>query len=219
MAAVAFSGRWLFLLWRAWVHHTLQPCFNAKELCTPATFKLGRGGTAGKMPPFASNSCSFCGINLHLRNVGHNGGFYLGCGVDSMQCHELLDTGSTISLIQCELRPSMDATHLPSADLGMLRITTVTGQQAIILGKRTVHGTMGSTAYTHDFFFMENIQDICIIGLDLLEKWGAVLDVAKGKLAVNFGVVSLCSPDWLPLPFPTQACEVGNRLCGEISKP
>lgn len=60
--------------------------------------------------------------------------------------------------------------------------------------------TVGDHAYAHNFL-IGSIQDPGIIGLVLLEKWGTVVDVAKGKLHMNFGVVSLCSPDCSLLPF------------------
>lgn len=73
----------------------------------------------------------------------------------------------------------------------MLRITTVTGEQAVMSGKRTVNVTMGNSTYVHNFF-IGNIQDTCIIELDLLEKWRAIVDVAMGNLHASFGVVTLC---------------------------
>lgn len=54
---------------------------------------------------------------------------------------------------------------------------TITGKQVITKRKRTVHVTVGKRSYIYDFFF-GNIQDKCIIGLDLLELWCVVIDVA-----------------------------------------
>lgn len=35
---------------------------------------------------------------------------------------------------------------------------------------------MGNSTYVHDFF-IEHIQDACIIELHLLEKWGDIVDI------------------------------------------
>lgn len=59
--------------------------------------------------------------------------------------------------------------------------------------KITVHVNMGNCSYTHDFFFGD-VQDECIISLDFLERWCAVIDVITGTLQADFGVLSLSKP-------------------------
>lgn len=48
-------------------------------------------------------------------------------------------------------------------------------------------------------FVVGNIQDACIIGLDLLERWDAVGVVAARKLCTWFVTVELGGLDWPPV--------------------
>lgn len=58
--------------------------------------------------------------------------------LDSEQCHALVDTGSTISLIRFGLLTGVDIMCFGATEHDTLRITTVTGKQVIMRGKRTV---------------------------------------------------------------------------------
>lgn len=49
---------------------------------------------------------------------------------------------------------------------------------------------MGEHSFTHSFYVGRS-QDNCIIGLDLLERWRGVMDIAAGVLRTNFGSVTL----------------------------
>lgn len=48
--------------------------------------------------------------------------------------------------------------------------------------------TMENSTFVHDL--IGNIKNFCIIGLDLLKKWSATVNVAKGKLHASFDVVT-----------------------------
>lgn len=55
---------------------------------------------------------------------------------------------------------------------------------------------MGNQAFSHTFY-LGNIQDSCIIGLDL-ERWCVVVDIVASWLCTNFGTVTLCKPKQVP---------------------
>lgn len=137
MPAAPIGGGWLFQLQRAGTHRTLLP----RYLVTQLYLKLGRGGIRRKTPPVAINSSPLCGINLCLGRVGHHGELSVDCGLD----RTLVDTGSTASLIHCGLLICANAARFAEADCGVLRIITVTREQAMMSEKRTVLVTMGNS--------------------------------------------------------------------------
>lgn len=61
-------------------------------------------------------------------------------------------------------------------------------------GKKTVCVAVGVQTSKHDFF-VANIQEMCIIGLDLLTQWDTMVDIAARQLRASFGVVALCEPE------------------------
>lgn len=72
--------------------------------------------------------------------------------------------------IRVGLLTETDTAYFGAMEHDALQTTTVTKEHAIMLKKRTVHVTAGKRSYTNDFFFRD-VQDECIIGLDLLEWW------------------------------------------------
>ena len=57
----------------------------------------------------------------------------------------------------------------PSWEATKLRITTVTGERADLNGRKVVRVRINQVT-THHQFWLANIQDECILGLDLMEK-------------------------------------------------
>lgn len=67
-------------------------------------------------------------------------------------------------------------------------------------GRKTVRVFVGTGSLEHDFF-IGRIQDSCIIGLDLIERWDAVVDVAARTLNTRFGTLELYEPEPPPFSF------------------
>uniref|UniRef100_A0A3Q1J2D2 ribonuclease H n=1 Tax=Anabas testudineus TaxID=64144 RepID=A0A3Q1J2D2_ANATE len=61
---------------------------------------------------------------------------------------------------------------------------TVTGEKTVMPGKRALQVAVGEQEVSHEFW-LADIRDDCIIGLDLLTRWGARVDVSG--LALCFG--------------------------------
>lgn len=59
-----------------------------------------------------------------------------------------------------------------------------------MIGRTSVQVSVGNQVFTHAFY-VGNIQDSCIIGLDLFEHECVVVDIVAGKLHTNFGTVVL----------------------------
>lgn len=64
------------------------------------------------------------------------------------------------------------------------KIRTVTGELAVMMGRRLLRVKAGNTVTTNEFW-LANIQDPCIIGLDLLTHWKALVDVQRNT--IHFG--------------------------------
>ena len=59
----------------------------------------------------------------------------------------------------------------------MMQIRTVTdGERAQMRGNGFLWISVSSNKLHHDFW-LADIQDVCMIGLDLLDHWGAIMDV------------------------------------------
>lgn len=119
----------------------------------------------------------------------------MGCSLDTVRCRALVDTGSTVSLIREGLLSGTD-----TKDNGMCWTTTITGKTVWMAEKKIVRVAVGNWALKHAFV-MGNIQDACIIGVDLLEQWDAVVDVAARKFRTRLGTLEQDEPDWLPVLF------------------
>lgn len=92
----------------------------------------------------------------------------------------LVNTGATVSLAHCGLLTRADKVRCADTECGTLSITTVMGEKAVMRTKKTVHVSVGKHTYQPEIF-VGDIQEP-YIGLDLLERWRAIVDVADREL-------------------------------------
>lgn len=111
--------------------------------------------------------------------------------------------GSTISLMQPGILPGIG---IPTPwGWAKHRITTVTSGQVKMRGKRSLRVTVSSHIVDHQFW-VANIQGLCIVGLDLLTKWGVVVDVRRTTLYIGsqaiplhtYGEAGFCTSSTVP---------------------
>ncbi len=111
-------------------------------------------------------------------------GLYLDCVVGGQPCSALVDTGSTICLLRKGLL-SGTAGPLPEdwtpTNTALL---TVTGERTVMPGKKLLSVVVGMSQ-THHEFWLADIRDECIVGLDLLAHWGACVDVPGAALCLG----------------------------------
>ena len=119
-----------------------------------------RVGTLGRLPP-VQRTIDPIENNDKIGRVGHAHSLYLLCSVKGDPCWALVDTGSTISMVCPGVLPETGWTPTD------YKIRTVTGELAGMLGKIPLPVKVGNTETTHKFWVAE-ILDPCIIGLDLL---------------------------------------------------
>lgn len=59
-----------------------------------------------------------------------------------------------------------------------------------MLGKQLLQAKAGVTEVTQEFW-LADILDPCIIGLDLLDHWGAIVDVSGNVIHIGFETLPL----------------------------
>ncbi|KAG1957220.1 thy-1 membrane glycoprotein [Pimephales promelas] len=117
-------------------------------------------------------------------------GLYLDCVVDGQPCSALVDTGSTICLLRKGLL-SGTAGPLPEDwTPTSTELLTVTGERTVMPGKKLLSVVVGMSQTNHEFW-LADIRDECIIGLDLLSHWGARVDVPGAALCLDNETVPL----------------------------
>ncbi|KAJ8291044.1 hypothetical protein GJAV_G00020760 [Gymnothorax javanicus] len=121
-----------------------------------------------------------------IGRLGSGNGLYLQCWLDGQPCRALIDTGATISLV----RPGVlhDA-HWKPTDT---RLQSVTGQRMGMMGWKKVGVAVGYRCVDHQFWLTE-IRNYCIVGLDLLARWGATINIARPALIIGTDAYELQS--------------------------
>ncbi|KAJ8253463.1 hypothetical protein GJAV_G00213220 [Gymnothorax javanicus] len=98
----------------------------------------------------------------------------------------LVDTGATISLVCPGV---LHDAHWEPTDT---RLQSVTGQRMGMMGWKKVGVAVGDCRLHHQFWLAE-IQNDCIVGLDLLAHWGAMVNIARPALIIGMDVYELQS--------------------------
>ncbi|XP_029938440.1 uncharacterized protein LOC115381302 [Salarias fasciatus] len=120
-------------------------------------------------------------------------GLYLSCNVNNQPCHALVDTGSTISIVRPGFLP--DTADRLAADWAPtdVKLMTISGEKIDMAGKKQLTVHTGNQDIKHEFW-LANIQAPCIIGLDLLSRWRAKIDVTRGSIILGSHILPL-QPD------------------------
>ncbi|CAI5657278.1 unnamed protein product [Oreochromis niloticus] len=169
-----------------------------------AAVKLRRGGTTEELPPATTLPSK---SHLRVGRLGQARGLYLDCDLAGTTCRALIDTGSTLSLVQAGVLPGTDGPRPQGWQPTQLHITTVTGERAKVKGERSLPVTVANRTVDHQFW-LASIQDRCIIGLDLLAKWEATVDVSRAILYLGTEAVKLHTTKEVPLPASTFSASV-----------
>ncbi|KAJ8333601.1 hypothetical protein SKAU_G00416090 [Synaphobranchus kaupii] len=143
-------------------------------------------------------STSFTKVAEHkshprVGRLGKASGLYLHCRLDGQACRALVDTGATISLVRPGVLHNTGGPQLPGAWTPTATpLTSVTGAKMVMRGKKEVKVKVTGQEVSHEFW-LADIADLCIIGLDLLKRWGACVDVSRGSITLGTETVALQS--------------------------
>ncbi|KAK2894334.1 hypothetical protein Q8A73_016818, partial [Channa argus] len=119
-------------------------------------------------------------------------GLYIDCVIAGQLCRALVDTGSTICLLQRGVLPGtagpLPADWTPTTT----ELLTVTGEKTVMPGKKLLPVVVGAQQISHEFW-LADIRDDCIVGLDLLARWGACVDVPGSSICLGAETIHLRS--------------------------
>ncbi|KAJ8352283.1 hypothetical protein SKAU_G00237590 [Synaphobranchus kaupii] len=158
---------------RAGPYRSRLPSSSTKATEAPAVGKRGRDGAVRRTPPREPT----------LLNQVHT----------PVPKPSLVDTGATISLVRPGVLHNTGGPQLPGAWTPTATpLTSVTGAKMAMRGKKEVKVTVTGQEVSHEFW-LADIADSCIIGLDLLKCWGACVDVSRGSITLGTETVALQS--------------------------
>ncbi len=117
--------------------------------------------------------------------------------IQGQECQITIDTGSNVSIVSPNLLRRSKSTVKVQAVENSLR--TVTGATAPIQGKGQFQISLGTHEVLHDFWIAE-ITDDCILGLDFMVKHDCLVDLKDGVLHMKEEEIPLQQPGdlWPP---------------------
>ncbi|KAG2466093.1 WFS1 protein, partial [Polypterus senegalus] len=177
----------------------LFPNWRTRALCqglpcskSPAPYNI----IPGKRPRSeAVRGCFSAPLHNDCPTVGRCGfssGLYLDCIIDGQPCSALVDTGSTICLLQRGVLPETAGPLPEDWTPTNTELFTVTGERTVMPAKKLLSVVVGMSQISHEFW-LADIRDECIVGLYLLAHWGARVDVSGAVLCLGNETVPLRS--------------------------
>ena len=95
----------------------------------------------------------------------------------------VIDTGAGVSVM-----PKIEGVPVRPCDLG---VRAVGGMRLEVLGKQCVDVQIGEVTVTHEMLLIEGVSEV-ILGVDLLRRVGAKIDLTDNKLRVGPCEIELC---------------------------
>ncbi|KAG2458960.1 RFTN2 protein, partial [Polypterus senegalus] len=159
---------------------------------------------------------------LKVGRCGFSTGLYLDCTIDGRPCSALMDTGSTICLLQKGVLPETAGLLPEDWTPTNSELRSVTGERTVMPGKKLLSVLVGTSQTSHEFW-LADIKDKCIIGLDLLAHWGARVDVSRAVLCFGNETVPLWSGWNRPgrtarVDSPGHHCSLAPNHCLEVAE-
>ena len=109
--------------------------------------------------------------------------------VENVPCRVTIDTGSSITIANSTLLPSL---NIPIENIRPVRnsIRTVTGDKVPLVGRGQMTITVGNTKFIHDVWIGDITEDV-ILGLDFMTLHRCQLDLEHSSICVGGEYVSL----------------------------
>ncbi|GBM44346.1 AP-3 complex subunit delta-1 [Araneus ventricosus] len=144
---------------------------------SPNWEKLMYGRLTGRRLPFL-NKAPEEGLKVSTLCGGRNG-LYLEGSICSIPCLMLVDTGANVSLVRTDLAQKLKENFIYTAP--NISFKTATGEKAEIHGKLDAAIECGSRKFQHRIY-VADITDLCILGLDFLQKFNFTVDLEKNEI-------------------------------------
>ncbi|GBN14015.1 hypothetical protein AVEN_125602-1 [Araneus ventricosus] len=106
-------------------------------------------------------------------------GFYLEGSVCGFPCSMLVDTAANVTLLRTDFAQKLKGNFIYTAP--NISLKTATGEKAEIHRKLDASIKCGSRKFLHRFY-VADITDPCILGLDFLQKFNFNIDLEKSKI-------------------------------------
>ncbi|KAJ8340597.1 hypothetical protein SKAU_G00352300 [Synaphobranchus kaupii] len=173
---------------------------TSAEASTTAFKKATEQATSAEASTTAFKKATEHNSHPRVGRLGKASGLYLHCQLDGQACRALVDTGATISHVRPGVLHNTGGPQLPGAWTPTTTpLTSVTGAKMAMRGRKEVKVTVTGQEVSHEFW-LADIADSCIIGLDLLKRWGACVDVSRASITLGMETPATQQPPAQPKP-------------------
>ncbi|GBM54291.1 Transposon Ty3-G Gag-Pol polyprotein [Araneus ventricosus] len=146
------------------------------------------GRLAGRRLPFL-NEAPEEGLKVSALSGGRNGLDLEGsiCGIP---CLMLVDTGANVTFVRKDLAQKLKGKFIYTVP--NISLKTATGKKEEIHGKLDAAIECGSRRFQHRIYVVD-ITDLCILGLDFLQKFNFTVDLEKNEIRTGEEKIPLFS--------------------------
>ena len=136
------------------------------------------------------------GAFLSTTSVHNFNGFNKVCGVINNKCCEvLIDTGSTVNCISSALARKLECVIQPISALDYKVCTLANGAQADFVGKVNTFIQFKEVKSAVDFYVLQSNCEYAIIGCNLLQRLGAVINFGGNYVQFKDATINFCEAD------------------------
>ncbi|UYV66979.1 K02A2.6-like, partial [Cordylochernes scorpioides] len=103
--------------------------------------------------------------------------------VNGLPCRMVIDSGANVTLLRVDLAQRMESISRRIPVSNELVLQTATGEQAKVYGQVVLKFQIGNNLFSH-LGYLADIKDDCLIGLDVLRKFGFSIDFQENVLKI-----------------------------------
>ncbi|UYV64930.1 K02A2.6-like [Cordylochernes scorpioides] len=103
--------------------------------------------------------------------------------VNGLPCRMVIDSGANVTLLRVDLAQRMESISRRIPVSNELVLQTATGEQAKVYGQVVLKFQIGNNLFSH-LGYLADIKDDCLIGLDVLRKFGFTIDFQENVLKI-----------------------------------
>ncbi|UYV65014.1 K02A2.6-like [Cordylochernes scorpioides] len=103
--------------------------------------------------------------------------------VNGLPCRMVIDSGANVTLLRVDLAQRMESISRRIPVSNELVLQTATGEQAKVHGQVVLKFQIGNNLFSH-LGYLADIKDDCLIGLDVLRKFGFSIDFQENVLKI-----------------------------------